>query len=62
MKRASYRQGVAFIALNDDAENVEVDQVASTISVGLLADLFGLETEIVANEVVSYRLQRALES
>lgn len=62
MKRASYRQGVAFIALNDDAENVEVDEVANTISVGLLADLFGLETEIVANEVISYRLQRALES
>ena len=58
MKRASYREGVAWIALNDDvgaadARNPEV--VQSYISTLLLADLFGKEPEDVAKDIVKYR-------
>ena len=49
MKRASYRFGVEWIALNDNPDHhsewgsfmLQVEEVAGYISVALLADLFG---------------------
>lgn len=65
MNRASYRFGVAWIALNDevgseDALNEEV--VASYISSALLADLFGVLPQRVARDVIRYRRQQAKEA
>lgn len=57
-KRASYREGVAWIACNDDlgsADAMDVEQVAYYISTCLLADLFGKSNEVVAADVVRYR-------
>lgn len=58
-KRASYREGVAWIALNDEPTDLDPDSVASYISTALLADLFGKDTSEVAKAIVSYRRQRA---
>jgi hypothetical protein len=55
MKRASYRTGVAWIATNDEPSMAEVEQVAELISVMLLADLFDVESERVARDVIRYR-------
>lgn len=58
MKRASYRHGVAIIALNDEAggdEALDESIVRTYISVGLLADLFDVPVERVARDVVRYR-------
>jgi hypothetical protein len=55
MKRASYRNGIEHIALNDDPTELDESAVAGSISVGLLADLFGVEVERVAKDVVRFR-------
>jgi hypothetical protein len=59
MKRASYREAIWWIALNDepglgpDSRNPEV--VATLISVALVADIFGVSTERVGLDVVRRR-------
>jgi hypothetical protein len=55
MKRASYRHGIEHIALNDDPASLELRSVAATISVALLADLFGRDRFEVADDVIAYR-------
>lgn len=57
MKRASYREGVEWIAHNDDWDPVTVKEVSTLISVVLLADLFGVAPERVAQDVVRSRLR-----
>jgi hypothetical protein len=58
MKRASYRQACDWIAWNDDwdSRNSNCESVvAKYLSTKLVADLFGLETERVAKDVVRLR-------
>lgn len=58
MKRASYREGIEWIALNDevgDDEALNEAVVATYISTCLLADLFGVTVERVAEDVVRRR-------
>lgn len=57
MKRASYREGVAWIAWNDEPEDGDPENVAGYISTGLLADLFHVERERVAEDIVRYRVK-----
>lgn len=70
MKRASYREAVAWIALNDNTAETEeairdegdsaaVDLVCSYISTKLVADLFGKTSEKVAFDIV--RLLKKIE-
>lgn len=59
MKRASYRFGVEHIALNDEPAEMDPTEMASMISVALLADLFGVTTERVAADVI--RLRRRVQ-
>jgi len=54
-KRASYRVGVAWIALNDEPEDLDASNVAGYISTTLLADLFDKDPEKVGEDVVRYR-------
>ena len=58
MKRASYREGIAFIALNDDpgdANALDEKWVRGYVTVVLMSELFGVETDRVARDVVRYR-------
>lgn len=58
MKRASYREGVEWIALNDEnggPEALDPEMVRSYVSVALLSDLFGVESERIAKDVIRYR-------
>lgn len=58
MKRASYRDGVAWIALNDEGgsdDRLNAEVISGYISTLLLADLFSVEPERVAADVVAYR-------
>lgn len=58
MKKQGYKFGVAWIALNDNAgENLSAEELSGTISVLLLADLFGKDPEKVAKDVIAYRLK-----
>jgi hypothetical protein len=61
MKRASYREGVRWIAANDNAgqdrpgdDDVE-DIVSGYVSTLMLADLFDVEPERVARDVMRER-------
>lgn len=56
MKRASYREGIRWIAKNDEPEDTDPARVAGMISVALLGDLFGKAPEQVARDVVAARL------
>jgi hypothetical protein len=55
MKRPSYREGVEFIALNDDPNNTDPETVMGTLTVGLLSALFGVTHDRVASDVVRFR-------
>ncbi len=55
MKRASYREGVAWIALNDEPTDLDPESVDGYVATLLLADLFGKEPREVAEAVVRYR-------
>lgn len=57
-KRASYRHGVSWIALNDNSggdDRLDAESVKGYISTLLLADLFGKPEEDVARDIVKYR-------
>lgn len=55
MKRASYREGVEIIALNDEVAELDEEVVTGLASVMLLAELFGVEQARVARDVVRFR-------
>lgn len=56
MKRASFREGVAWIALNDSAaDQASVEDIAGWVSTLLLADLFQVEPLRVAKAVQRLR-------
>lgn len=55
MKRRGYRYGVAWIALNDDPLETDPEAISGLISVLLLADLFSVEPERVAQDVIRFR-------
>ena len=57
MKRASYREAVAWIAWNDEPTEDDEEVVAGSISVILIADIFGVEPARVARDVVRHRRQ-----
>lgn len=58
-KRASYLEGVAWIALNDEPAELDVATVAGQISTCLLADLFDKDQYRVALDVVVFREREA---
>jgi hypothetical protein len=57
MKRPSYKKAVEHVALNDDPVELDPEVVAGTISVGLVADLFGVDVDVVAADVVRLRIR-----
>lgn len=57
-KRASYREGVAWIAVNDEPDERDAEIVAEYVSTALLADLFGKRDSEVGRDVVAYRERR----
>ena len=57
MRRASYRQGVAFIAQNDEPTIMSEEDMCAYASVHLLSELFDISTERVARDVVAFRLK-----
>jgi hypothetical protein len=59
MKRASYREGVALVALNDEPTDMDPESVATYISTQLLADLFGVEPARVAKDILRIREKEA---
>lgn len=60
-KRASYRHGVSWIALNDEPVEMDPQEIASLISVLLLADLFEVEPLKVAQDIVKIRIREFQE-
>ena len=62
MKRASYRAGIAWVAGNDEPEDLDAASVAGYISTGLLADLFGKDLDEVAEAIVRYRIKHDIAS
>lgn len=55
MKRASYRDAVDFVALNDEPSELDEEVVSGLASVVLVASIFDVETERVARDVVRLR-------
>lgn len=55
LKRASYREGVEIIALNDEALEMDPVRMVGMATVLLLAELFGTQQERVAADVIKYR-------
>lgn len=62
MKRASYKTGVLWIAVNDEPWDKNLERISTLISTLLLADLFELEPAKVAADVLKYRKRYGAES
>ncbi len=60
MKRARYREGVSWIANNDEPGEKDLRSVSEQVSTLLLADLFDLRPEKVARDVLRERSMRDL--
>lgn len=61
LKKASYTQGIHWIAFNDNAGAGDTEEaITGYISVVLLADLFGTTPERVAKRVISLRKKHGL--
>lgn len=59
MKRASYKEAVMWIGLNDEdgaSERLDADTVAGYISTTLVADIFGVPSIQVAEAIVAFRM------
>ena len=62
-KRASYRDAIAYIALNDAPGDVsDVDELMGFVSVGLVAAIFDKDQETVARAVFNYRAKNGTDS
>ncbi len=55
MKRASYRHAVQWIASEDEPTSRDVESISQYISTLLIADIFAVELDKVANDVLKYR-------
>ena len=55
MKRASYREAISVIALNDEPTVMSADAMTAMASVLVVAAIFDVTTERVARDVVKYR-------
>lgn len=53
----SYRKGIESIALNDEPECLDVEEMVGYASVMVIADAFGKTSEEVAAAVVRWRLR-----
>lgn len=54
-RQMSYRQTVAWIALNDEPTERDRESIAGYISTCLAADIFGVTTEAMAFDIYMYR-------
>lgn len=52
MKRASYREAISWIALNDDTEWTAEDEKIPSVSAVLVADLFDVEVDRVTRDII----------
>jgi len=60
MRRASYRQAIEWVALNDsaaDGDAFEPEPVSYLVSAALVADIFDVPSERVGRDVVRRREQ-----
>lgn len=58
MKRASYREAIAWVALNDsfgDDDNLDEEAAGNLVSAVLIADIFDVDTAKVGRDIVRYR-------
>lgn len=58
MKRASYKEAIAWVAMNDsagDGDALNPDQVKFLITAILVADIFDVTLEKVGKDIVSFR-------
>lgn len=58
-KRASFREGIRWIAFNDEPTITDVDEISALVTVALLADLFGKDAGHVAVHVARERAKEA---
>lgn len=59
MTRPTIKAAVAWIALNDEPGDLDVESVASFISTLLVADLFGVAPVVIARKIVKHRRDEA---
>ena len=55
MKRAGYRDAIDFIAFNDEARSRDVEQIGFLATTVLVASIFDVPIEKVANDVLRLR-------
>lgn len=55
MKRASYRDAIDYIACNDEPNGMDIEEIIGYTTVQLVSNIFGLDDQKVAKDIVKYR-------
>lgn len=54
-KRLGYKAAIELVALNDDCDETELEFIAASVSVSLVADIFGVDRDKAARDVLEVR-------
>lgn len=57
LKRASYREAIEWIALNDEPSCRDPEWLPTTVTALLIADIFGADPARVGRDVLRYRIK-----
>lgn len=55
MKRASYRAAISWISTEDESAETDLGAIRDSVTVALVADLFGVDPDKVAAAVLRHR-------
>lgn len=55
MKRASYKEAIAWVAMNDETADMNPESVKFFITSLLIADIFDVEEDKVGKDIVRFR-------
>lgn len=55
MKRASYKQAIEYIALNDEPTIRDAEEMTGYATVQLVAEIFDITSQRVAGDVIRFR-------
>jgi len=55
MKRPSYRDAVFLLAFNDDEAETDPEIIKSSVALGIVATMFGVEVDKLAHDVLRLR-------
>jgi predicted P-loop ATPase/GTPase len=55
LKTKTYKKAVEWIAINDEPSETDLEEISGFLTVTLIADLFNIDEQVVAKDVLKIR-------